>query len=142
MGKILVHDGKHGNTVIFCLNEEREEEAWLAMFHAIDQWTGYYDRFMDDTQELEWRDAARNGCWQSAKWLLEVRSQNEYEDVRMDSICTPRELLEDLDVKQCHQCKKFLRKEKMRAYPGNILSGDMPGFICKACDPRENNHRV
>jgi len=140
--KILIHKGKHGDTLILCLNENKEQEAWLAMFHAIDQWEGYYDRYIEAGRELKWRDAARNGCWQAAKWLLEVRSLNEYEGVELELVYEPKELLQELNVQPCCKCKKFIPEEKMRPFGGSIFSNYMPAFICKPCDPREKNHEV
>lgn len=135
--KVLIQNGKHGDTVILCLNEDREKEAWLAMFHAMDQWTGYYDSFMEEPDEIELRDRAREGCWRSARDLLYMRDQHEYEGIDIQSVAGPRDLFKQLDIEKCDKCQTFLPKDQMRNYPGCIVTSELPGWVCKACDPLE-----
>ncbi len=97
---LLVHRGKHDDRYIVANNNEEEQLAWLAMFRALDEWDGYYGGGEDmDGDEQAWYEGAKAGDWQCAKWLLDYRSDYEYEHVFGECISTPSELMEKLNEK-------------------------------------------
>ena len=129
--KILTNFGKHGNTQILCQNEEQEHWAWLAMFHVFDQWTRHYDDLRE--VELGHYHLAKDGDWKSAQFLLESRSDYEYEGVEMQPASGPSDVFKQLNVVRCDYCLKFKNQVRMRSLPG-VPYERLPGHICEDCD--------
>jgi hypothetical protein len=88
--KLLVHKGKHGDTNILIASVADEGPAWLAMFRSIDKWTGYYEYM--DKHEREMYEKAKEGEGWAAHYLLDGRSDCEYEEVYLESLHTPESL--------------------------------------------------
>lgn len=96
--KILTHYGKHGNTQIFCINESREKEAWIAMFHILNQDFQYEEYYCLDDDEGMAFDAAKKGDWKAAKWFCGLRSCREYERTEIESVSGPRTFFERMGI--------------------------------------------
>lgn len=134
--KILTHYGKHGNTQIFCINESREKEAWIAMFHIMDLEFSYGEYELEGDEPMAY-DLAMKGDWKAARWFLALRSDGEYERTDIESVSKPRDLLEQYDLRECTKCNQWLLRDRMRSVPGCIARSILPSHICKACDPWE-----
>lgn len=104
--KVLFHKGKYGDTLIPIQNEHEERLAWLAMFHVIREWEGYYKGLESDQQIFY--DKAMRGDWKEAKWLLQARNTYEYEYIEMACVDTPTELFEKTGVQKCGRCNRWL----------------------------------
>lgn len=130
---LIVHRGKHGDRYILATNEEEYKLAWLTMFHCIRKWDGYY--FPDDMEgdEAEWYDMAMKGDWRGALWLLDYRTDHEYEDVFGICISTPENDLKHLEMKRCDTCGNYF--DECRSVPGCIVRSILPSHICAGCDP-------
>jgi hypothetical protein len=100
--KLLTHYGKHGDDHIVVLDKKMETEAWLAMFRLMDEAEDMYAD-LTNNYELAWYNSAKSGDAQHAKWLLEVRSQHEYERVEITGINTPQSLTRQLDICLPHE---------------------------------------
>lgn len=94
--KLLTHKGKHEDRKILIADPNSVGSAWLAMFRALDEWDGCYNLLYGD--EVAAYAGAKNGCVRHAKWLLEIRSSYEYEEVTIESIYTPINMKERLDA--------------------------------------------
>ncbi len=93
---VLVHEGKHCNNYVVATNKEEEDLAWLAMFRLLDKYEHYYDDYMEpDEQELY--EQAKRGNAKSARWLLETRTDYEYERVSVELAHSPKEFLASLE---------------------------------------------
>jgi hypothetical protein len=89
--KLMTQRGKHGDRRILITDAQDEKQAWLVMFLALDKYDDCYYELDDD--QLDWYDQAKHGndCV-AAKWLLDSRSDNEYEEVFIDCIETVESL--------------------------------------------------
>ncbi len=89
--KLMTHRGKNNNRHILLMDAEDEKQAWLVMFLALDTYDDCYYELDDD--QLDWYDQAKNdNDRMAARWLLESRSDYEYEEVFIDCIETVESL--------------------------------------------------
>lgn len=97
--KLLINKGKHGDITVLIPSEDDEGEAYLALFRHFDEIENFYcHRLCGD--EIEAYAKARQGDWRSAKWLIQLRSDHEYEEVRVDWPYTPLSLKRMLDKRK------------------------------------------
>lgn len=97
---LLTHYGKYGDRHIVANNKDEEAQAWLAMFRAMNEWDGFYypeDMYGDEPAAYRGACEGRAG---SAQWLLQLRSDYEYERVELECVDTPETLLEKLNAKR------------------------------------------
>ncbi len=92
--KLLVHEGKYGNAYIV-IDDNNEDAAWLAMFRWFDEREGFYCGLHGD--QLECYNLAKAGNAKAARWLLDLRSNYEYEKVTLEHAETTESLLQLLD---------------------------------------------
>ncbi len=76
--RILVWNAKHGDVLVCARDGEQEARAWLYIFKCMDE-NEYYCDLEDD--EANAYMAAKEGSAGNARWLLEMRSDCEYERV-------------------------------------------------------------
>jgi len=79
--KILVWKSKHGDVYVYARDEEEEKRAWLYLFKCMDENRYYCD--LDGDEPAAYK-AAKEGNAKAAKWLLEMRSDGEYEQVETE----------------------------------------------------------
>ena len=84
--KILIWKSKDGDVYVYARNPEEEKRAWLYLFKCIDD-NGYYCDLEGD--EPDAYKAAKEGSATDAKWLLEMRSGYEYEQVETEYPVVP-----------------------------------------------------
>ena len=131
---LIVHRGKHGDRYILATDETEYKQAWLAMFHSIRKFDGYYEGWREwGLDQQEWYEMAMKGDWRGALWLLDYRSDHEYEDVFGVCISTPENDFKHLEMQRCDTCGNYF--DNCRAVPGCIVRSILPSHICKACDP-------
>ena len=85
-GRVLVRYGKHGETRFFARTPEEELDAYLAHFKKMDEQDFYYDLEED---LLRWYDEARSGHAESARRVLDIRCDWEYEQIEFEYIEIP-----------------------------------------------------
>ena len=84
--KILVWKEKHEDVMVAARDEAEEARAWLYLFKHMDE-MGYYCDL--DGDEPEAYTEAKSGDWKGARWLLELRSICEYEEIEVEYITEP-----------------------------------------------------
>ncbi len=84
--KILVWESKHGDVLVCARTPKEEARAWLYLFKCMDD-NGYYCDLEGD--EPDAYKVAKEGNAKAAKWLLETRSDGEYEQVTIEHLVEP-----------------------------------------------------
>jgi len=79
--KILIWKSKHGDVYVYARTPEEEKRAWLYLFKCMDENRYYCDLDRDKADAYK---AAKEGNAKAAKWLLEMRSGGEYEQVETE----------------------------------------------------------
>lgn len=132
---LIVHKGKHDDCCIVATTEEEYKQGWLCMFHCLRLWDEFYYDVEDwDEDQREWYNMAMAGDYRGAMWLLDYRSGYEYEYVHGEPLNTVERIFELLGMTKCDTCGNYV--DKCRAVPGCIVSGVLPSYICKECDPQ------
>lgn len=85
--KMLVWASKYGPVFVFARDPEEEARAWLYLFQQMDAM--YYYTEFDSDDELCAYKAAKGGDARGAKWLLEIRSDCEYERITIEHPVQP-----------------------------------------------------
>ena len=129
---LLTWNSKYGPVSIVAKNQDEMQDAYVAMFHLIENDLG--PRHLDG-DEPEFYARAMDGDWKAAKWFLEIRSSHEYEYVEGQCLSSPHRLLEQNGIHRCQKCNRY--KPNTRAVSGCVVRGILPFHICKSCDPRE-----
>jgi hypothetical protein len=73
--KLLIWKDKHGNWY-WAAEKDKLDLAFLEMFKKIDE-SGYYTEFEGDQKQAY--EEAKEGKAKSAKWLIQLRTDYEYE---------------------------------------------------------------
>ena len=83
---ILILKMKHGDYPVYARNGAEHARAYLHLFNLMDG-HGFYGDL--DGDEAVWCEEARQGDAKSARWLLDTRTDWEYEQIREISPVTP-----------------------------------------------------
>lgn len=75
---ILVLKMKHGDYPVYARDDAERDRAYLHLFKLQDGYGFYCDLEGD---EPDWYEAAKQGDAQAARWLLDLRSDYEYEQI-------------------------------------------------------------
>ena len=77
---ILVLKMKHGDYPVYARDDAERDKAYLHLFNLQDGYGFYCDL---DGDEPDWYEAAKQGDAQAARWLLDLRSDYEYERIEI-----------------------------------------------------------
>lgn len=77
---IIILKMKHGDYPVYARDDAERDRAYLHLFRLQDGY-GFYDHVEAD--EAVWRDEARQGNAESARWLLDCRSRCGYEGIEI-----------------------------------------------------------
>lgn len=80
--RILVYRGKHGQEYWLADTPTRLEAAMRKLFARLDEWSCYED-------SEEGIQKARAGDFKAIKWILERRSDCEYEEWNLEEAVDP-----------------------------------------------------
>lgn len=137
---LICHEGKHGTRYFLATDERTYHAAIMACFHCIRQYDGFYNTDDLPGDQLEYFKAAMEGDPQSALWLMEIRSDYEYESVWGECLGSPSKDLDRVGVHLCDYCNKWKVTTELRSVPGCVATSTLPSRICKPCDPLEKNN--
>lgn len=84
--KVLVHRGKHGNTVVDASEDELAAYRWL--FDYFDETLNFYG-FINDDHQRDLYESAKSGDDKAVKRLIHFRSGYEYEKVEVCKMVDP-----------------------------------------------------
>ena len=77
---ILILKMKHGDCPVYARNDAERDKAYLYLFNLMDGQGYYWDL---DGDEPDWYTKAKQGDTQAARWLLDLRSDYEYERIEV-----------------------------------------------------------
>ena len=80
--KLLIWKDKHGNWY-WAAEKEKLNDAFLEMFKKVDE-SNYYAEFEGDQEQAY--NEAKGGNAKSARWLIELRSEYEYEGYDIENV--------------------------------------------------------
>jgi len=78
--KVLIWEGKYADVMVCARDDKEEDRAWLFLFKLMDEDNYYCDL---DGDEVAAYEDAKKGIPKSARWLLNIRSDSEYEYERV-----------------------------------------------------------
>ena len=84
--RVLVWKEKHGDVLVAARDPGEEGRAWLYLFVLMDGMQFYDDL---DGDEIDAYEGAQSGDAKSAKWLLSIRGEYEYERVTVEGVIEP-----------------------------------------------------
>jgi hypothetical protein len=84
--KVLIWTGNHGDVIVAAREPEEAARAWLYLFKLMDEMGYYHDL---DAEEKDAHDKSKAGNAYAARWLLSIRSDHQYEQVRVEMITVP-----------------------------------------------------
>jgi len=80
---IIILRGKHGDYPVYARDDAEKARAFLHLFEFMDSHGFYTDV---EAAQAVWRDKARKGDAQAAEWLVDCRSDWDYEYERIEII--------------------------------------------------------
>ena len=99
--KVLYYDNRKIDPILWdASTPEKEDAAFLALFHVLDEdWECYHDlderegylNLTDWRRQRERREKAKKGDSEAAKALLQARQDNEYESWYLFKVTDPNE---------------------------------------------------
>jgi len=86
---ILVLKMKHSDYLVYARDDAERDRAYLHLFILMDDYGSYNYDLNED--QIVWYEEAKQGNAQSARWLLDTRSDQryEYEEIEVIYPVTP-----------------------------------------------------